>query len=108
MRSRLRKAFYGGTLLFALWYVGSYKLASTSERVEGAFVDVEGGSVWAFSSVRMSVHRFTEDPNSPHYSPDLLREERRLMRFYAPLVYLDAKLFKNYHILHEDLPLMGG
>lgn len=108
MRHFLRKAFYAGTLLFALLYVGSYKLASTTGRVEGSFVDVEGGSVWAFSGAYMRVHEFTEDPKSPYYSPDLLDEERRLMRFYAPLVYLDAKLFKNYHILREDLPLMGG
>ena len=108
MRHFLPKALYAGALLFSFWYVGSYKLASTLERVEGPFVDVSGGSVWAFSGVRMNVHKFTEDPKSPFYSPDLLREERRLMKFYAPLVYLDAKLLKNYHILHEDLPLMGG
>lgn len=102
-----RKAFYGGTLLFVLLYVGSYKLISSGGRINGAFVDV-GGSLWAFSSVRMNVHMFTEDPKSPHYTPDILCYERRLMRFYAPLVYIDAKLFKSYHILHEDLPRMGG
>ena len=98
---------FAGTLFFSLLYVGSYTLISSGDRISGAFVDVKG-SVWAFSSVRMNVHMFTEDPKSPHYSSDLLRYERRLMRFYAPLVYLEVKLFNNYHILHEDLPLMGG
>ena len=107
MRHLLRKTSYAGTVLFALLYVGSYTLVTSGDRIHGAFVDVEG-SVWAFSSVRMNVHIFTEDPKSPHYSPDLLRYERRLMKFYAPLVYLEAKLFNNYHILHEDRPLMGG
>ena len=107
MRHFLRKAFYAGTLLFALWYVGSYILISSGDRIHGAFVGSRG-SLWAFSSVRMNVHLFTEDPRSPNYSPDLLRYERRLMRFYAPLVYLELKLFNNYHILHEDRPSMGG
>lgn len=107
MRQHLQKALYIGALLSALLYTGSYKFLA-GERLEDVFVGSKGGSVWAFSGVRMRVHEFTEDPTSPFYSPDLLREERRLMRIYAPLVYLDAKLFKNYHILHDDLPEMGG
>ena len=107
MKHHLRKALYAGALLSTLLYAGSYKFLSASERLEDVFVDVKGGSVWAFSGVRMKVHKFTEDPTSPFYSPDLLRKERRLMRFYKPLVCLDATLFKNYHILHNDLPDMG-